>query len=208
MKTIVNYLVRMLPYILLALPMVLLVRILLNRGRKKRGEKTSLWHEAGVCLFVLFLVGLASLTVIPRFSFGMEIGLLGSDRPGRLNLIPGMVFLDTWRESVVGGHWLYFWINFVGNIVMFMPIGFAIPLLWREISFRKTVLLAFAGSLLIEICQYPQGRGSDLDDLWLNTLGAILGYLLFALCNKRLAPFFERWKRADTPSDVDSKLRR
>lgn len=98
---------------------------------------------------------------------------------GEINLIPGKVFIDTWRESMVGGYWLYFAINFIGNICLFVPIGFCVPLLWNKSSLPKTLLVGFLISLFIELCQLPQARGTDIDDLWINTLGAMIGYLLY-----------------------------
>ena len=36
----------------------------------------------------------------------------------------------------------------------------------------------------MNFCQLPLDRGTDIDDLWLNTLGAALGYLVFLLCRR------------------------
>lgn len=70
-----------------------------------------------------------------------------------------------------------------------MPIGFFPPLLWRGAGFRRTLLIGFSSSLFIEICQLPQPRVSDIDDIWLNTLGAAAGLCVFMFV-KRLAPEF------------------
>ena len=64
----------------------------------------------------------------------------------------------------------YFLINFLGNIIMFMPFGLFIPYLWG-ISGKKTILIGFSSSLFIEFCQLFLSRGTDVDDLILNTLG-------------------------------------
>ena len=39
-------------------------------------------------------------------------------------------------------------------------------------------------SLCIELLQLPQARGTDIDDLWLNMLGALIGYLIYILLSK------------------------
>lgn len=189
MARIASYLLNMLPYMLCALPAVLLIRFVHCRLRVGRG-RTTVWHELGVCLFALSLVGLLSQTCLPKLEFsGGGIGVVGGSAAGRLNLIPGMVFVDTWRESVVGGYLPYLLINLVGNLCLFLPFGFFLPLLWRGMSLRRCALCALALSLLIELCQFPQARGTDIDDLWLNTLGAVLGFLLCALL-RRCAPRF------------------
>ena len=41
------------------------------------------------------------------------------------------------------------------------------------------MLSGFLISLAIELAQYPLERGTDIDDLWLNTLGALLGWAVY-----------------------------
>lgn len=76
-------------------------------------------------------------------------------------------------------------LNLVGNIICFMPYGFVIPVLSvRCRSFFKILLLSFLASLTVESIQLVSKLGSfDVDDIMLNTLGGVLGYLLFRICN-------------------------
>ena len=64
------------------------------------------------------------------------------------------------------------------NIALFIPLGFLLPLLAKP--FRKWYAALGAGfgvSLLIELSQFFTGRGMcDVDDLFTNTLGAMLGW--------------------------------
>lgn len=170
----------MMPYMLCALPAVLLCRWLRVRGLQKRGMASTWQHEVWLCLFLLFAVGLASQTVIPKFEIGADggIGLVGAARM-RINLVPFRIFADS-RASGTG----YFIINFLGNIGIFLPVGFFTALLWERPSFCKSAGAGFLVSLAIELCQLPLDRGTDIDDLWLNTLGAALGYLFFLLLRK------------------------
>ncbi|MFZ3588466.1 VanZ family protein [Bacillus sp. DJP31] len=72
--------------------------------------------------------------------------------------------------------------NFFGNIAAFLPFGFLLPLLWRNISFTKIALYSFSFSLLIEISQFVFRVGAfDVDDMILNTVGGGFGYLMIAL---------------------------
>ncbi len=58
---------------------------------------------------------------------------------------------------------------------------------------NKKVLIV--SSLFIEICQFPQARGTDIDDLWINTLGAIIGYAMYCLFAKTKAKkLFDKFK--------------
>ena len=73
-------------------------------------------------------------------------------------------------------------INIVGNIVMFIPLGFLVPLLdRRHDSFGRIALLGLICSAAIESLQYlTASRSADIDDLMLNTLGAVIGHGLLA----------------------------
>lgn len=73
-------------------------------------------------------------------------------------------------------------LNITGNILLFSPIGFAVPLFWdRWRSFKKVLLLGLAVTLFIEIIQLFIGRSTDVDDVILNTIGVLLGYGIFSL---------------------------
>lgn len=66
------------------------------------------------------------------------------------------------------------------NIVLFLPLGFLLPLIWPENDRLGRVLLFGAAlSLVIELSQLLNIRSTDIDDLLLNTFGALFGLLLF-----------------------------
>lgn len=76
------------------------------------------------------------------------------------------------------------WIsNLFGNVLAFLPMGFFFPLLFRKFNgFWKTVGAVFLATTSVEILQFVTRVGSfDVDDIILNTLGGILGYLLFVI---------------------------
>jgi glycopeptide antibiotics resistance protein len=69
--------------------------------------------------------------------------------------------------------------NLLGNLLMFMPMGMALPVLFDK-KFNKlwkVVAFVIALVLIIETIQFITFTGSaDIDDLILNTIGAIIGY--------------------------------
>ncbi|KWW17539.1 MULTISPECIES: VanZ family protein [Peribacillus] len=69
--------------------------------------------------------------------------------------------------------------NIAGNIVGFIPFGFLLPLLSKRISrLRSIVFATFGLSFTYEVLQLLFVLGSfDIDDLILNTLGGVIGYL-------------------------------
>lgn len=144
--------------------------------RKKR--KFSPLKEIGLLLFAVFLSGLLSQAILPRFILqnGTFVPATGGEHT--TNFIPFRVFGYTFSELFLHRNFTPFLINFLGNILLFCPIGFCLPLFWG-FSEKQTLLLGFSLSLFIEICQLFQPRSSDVDDLILNTLGVFLGLLLF-----------------------------
>lgn len=76
-------------------------------------------------------------------------------------------------------------LTYVLNIVMFMPFGFLLPLIWKRLrKFRKVFSAGFCFSLLIEITQLFNHRLSDIDDLLMNTAGACIGWLLWLVFHR------------------------
>lgn len=99
------------------------------------------------------------------------------------NLIPFRMMAHDWRT---GGTSLA--VNFVGNLVVFLPLGFLLPLVrTRPTRAWQAALAGLAVSGSIELTQYLSGRRvADVDDLILDTTGTLLGYgALFAFRRAR-----------------------
>lgn len=77
-------------------------------------------------------------------------------------------------------------INLVGNVVMFIPLGFFLPRVFPKLRRLWKTLLATGLSIsLIEIVQLFTLLGScDIDDLILNLIGAALGFWIWKLTCK------------------------
>ena len=197
MRYIIGFLGRMLPYIVIIAPGYAVVRFLILRGRGEKGEKVNPYHETGLFLFVLFLAGLASVTVIPKTELtadGLRFVLDGSHRTA---LLPFRFICYSYRDMVEKHDFYGLLIGVLGNVVMFMPFGFFPPLLWR-VSGRKAVAVGFLSSLAVELTQLFLPRWTDVDDLILNTLGAALGLLLYRLLRRRFPGFTDRFSGRKT----------
>ena len=74
-------------------------------------------------------------------------------------------------------------INFFGNVILFLPLGFLPPLMWKWA--RKlpwTLLFSIAVMTAVEVLQMLLRVGvCDVDDLILNVTGATIGYGFFAI---------------------------
>lgn len=71
-------------------------------------------------------------------------------------------------------------INISGNIIIFLPLGFLFPIIYNKFKkFSKILILLVSISLFIEFIQFFIGRSVDIDDIILNTIGGILGFLFY-----------------------------
>lgn len=66
------------------------------------------------------------------------------------------------------------------NILLFIPLGFLMPFIRRKkCSIANVLLNAFAFTFFIEISQLFNNRRTDIDDIILNTLGAVIGFAMY-----------------------------
>ena len=78
------------------------------------------------------------------------------------------------------------YINLIGNIVMFIPLGLLLPKVCKPMKQFWTFLLsAIVGIVAMEVLQLLSGLGiCDVDDLILNLFGAMIGYLFYRIFTK------------------------
>jgi len=69
----------------------------------------------------------------------------------------------------------------IGNLVMLLPLGIYIPLLFPRLAgFFKVCIICLSVSVSIELMQLiTNARSTDIDDVILNTSGAIVGYIIY-----------------------------
>ena len=97
-----------------------------------------------------------------------------------------LVFFDSIKLMLDSGDPWLIAKNVLGNVVLFFPFGFLLPIVYKPMRFFRTCLpISFGTSLLIEICQYKFAeRIFDVDDIFLNTIGAILGWIIFKILHR------------------------
>ena len=146
------------------------------------GIMGNLWQsflkKAKIFSWILFIIYLILLNYLLFFSptYGRD-GVLYN-----YNLIPFKTIKNfiIYREYVTAKD-LY--INLLGNIIAFMPMGFFVPILFRnKRSLIKVPLVSGFISLSVETLQYELYVGNfDIDDIILNTIGGFLGYMVFSI---------------------------
>ena len=145
---------------------LILVLVLVSRISGHRPTKVQAFWKLVLALYLAAVYNVAGAPELPYIFPRLNI-----------NLIP---FWD-----ITSGVKAYL-INSGLNILLFIPLGFILPLLWKEFRSRRAMCLTgFLLSLGIELAQLLNYRISDVDDLIMNTLGAFLGYELLMLSSRR-----------------------
>lgn len=123
--------------------------------------------------FVLYLLILFRITVFRSGWYD------NSFFRGHIELIP---FQDIFGY-LFDGRWFDFVYLFFGNILWFVHFGIVCG--EKTQGIWKTLLWTFLLSLTIEVLQFVFSSGySDVEDLILNTLGGVIGFLLYPLIIK------------------------
>ena len=146
-----------------------------------RQKKINVRWETYIYSFVLYLICAYFMTMLPLPSEGYFDAI----PPFReqVQLIPFNCFFETnLLRSPVASAVIVF------NLFLTVPLGVFLRFLF-DFKFGKTMISGFLFSLLCEITQitglffiYPAPyRIFDVDDLIINTLGAVVGYLIFPL---------------------------
>ena len=127
-----------------------------------------------VSLFIFYLI---LLTWVVVFKLQFSIAKLPNIR--NINLIP------FGASAIVNG--AIDIKEIVYNLLIFIPYGLFIHILWEQKSFIKQFAPIIGTSLLFEVVQFVFSiGGSDITDLITNSLGGILGILLAMLLSKLL----------------------
>ncbi|MCU4983017.1 VanZ family protein [Bacillus thuringiensis] len=150
----------------------------------KAKRNISIRHFLWVCIFLFYLslvykvTQIATVWDISRYETWIRVN--------QINL----TLFDTAGST-----------TYLLNIVLFMPLGFLLPTIWPQFKkMKNTVCAGFFFSLAIELNQLLNNRITDIDDLFTNTLGAIIGYLLYSVLFKMIC------KRDEKKFDTNSSL--
>lgn len=131
----------------------------------------------GIVLFLIYLLFLAYFMF-----FSEELGRKAGQNIHSYNF---ELFKEIKRFYIYRNKLGYssFFLNIIGNIVAFIPFGFFRPIIGiRKHSLLRTVSQGFAFSSILEFLQILTLVGSfDVDDIFLNTVGCFLGYILFLI---------------------------
>ncbi len=145
------------------LPCFMYQLILLYEGRKK-GKQFRAVYFIWIYIFLFYIWMVFRVT---------GVGVLGDVIVRRQLALEGNMNLKPFDAVGIG---------YVLNIVMCMPLGFLLPLIWKECRNLKRVTLAgLLFSAAVETSQLLNFRATDIDDLTANVIGTAAGYLLWKI---------------------------
>lgn len=149
-----------------------------------KNKRINIAREIILFIFFVYFLFLLLLTIFKggRIEFSnqfnsfmyREHGLLGI-----INIVPIKETINTFMHSETGMRNSLR--NLIGNILVFMPLGFFMPLLFDKFNNLKKVLkVGCLSSLAIELSQLFVGSNvCDIDDVIYNTLGALAGFICY-----------------------------
>lgn len=179
-----------LPYRSLVLPILVLSAIVVPcwlafRVYRARSAASSLsWRrEALLLIVVAYLSGLAAVTLVPNHP-SREVA---HSTPGIALRPSGASLTCSGATLPEGSRARGFCVrNARGNVLLFIPLGFLLPLVWTGVRLRRALSIAIAVSVGIEVLQYfsralGSQRTADVNDVLLNAFGACIGLALVSL---------------------------
>ncbi len=156
----------------------------------KRNNLTVEWlKEIMKLLFTCYLTGLISLVILPAnfwldFFDGVFLGWWDEMLPifsfGGFNLVPSLI------KALSGEFTIGSWVKtmLIGNIAMFLPLGFFLPFVTERVNRKNIFVVAIAVPFIVELLQMVFGRSFDIDDLICNFIGIVAGFFIgFAIKN-------------------------
>ena len=139
-------------------------------------------HLIATFILIAYSVILIKVMVfkdVPIIRIGSLMLKFGGTQEGPANLVPFKTILPYLlgeKGLLIGA------INLLGNIVLLVPIGFLVPFVFRNMTWKKTLVLAVAAGFFIEGMQVVLHLGIfDIDDVILNAIGVVIGYWAFVI---------------------------
>ena len=164
-------------------PMVIIITVIVSTLRLSyvtRNKKCfCLYKELLGLMFMIYILCLFHVVTFQDVNYGTN------------NFIP---FKEIFRYDVGSYKFIK---NIIGNIIMFIPYGFFASYYLKNRKFGTIAFLTLVVSTTIEFVQMYIGRVFDIDDIILNLVGGIVGFLLFvgldAIKSKLPKVFSSNW---------------
>lgn len=127
---------------------------------KKELTKVQIISAFFLCCWGILVIGLTALSRGSNFTGSLNIDFLSG-------------YISAWNNWSISELQLILF-----NMLMFVPLGFLLPLLWRKAEkLWVSLAISFAVTASLETFQFFTGTGIfELDDLFHNLIGSLFGY--------------------------------
>lgn len=165
-----RYILSVLPVIPIALLVSVAIYVVIYNVLKKKREKPDKAH-----VFVEIMLigwGIMFIYVTQLMSFGNGMG-------ARINMQPLRLFFTAFRygSNNASGVWQFFL-----NIIMFVPLGFLYPIVFKKHrNWHSVLIVSFICTAATELVQLITHRGTDIDDIIANILGGLCGFAVYLI---------------------------
>ena len=185
MNDLLNYAYELLPFVIIPLPFYGAARLIIRRALKKKELTQPPAHEAWLGFLSLYLLVTAVLLLFPNVTVYPD-GTMSLLKDGAENLYVPLDFIFNRIGDFMGGEGILAVIGaLIAPVLLFVPVGFCLSLLWEPL--RKPLypfLIGLGISALFEVIQIFTYRGFCLDCIFLNAVGALCGSLIVKLISK------------------------
>jgi len=146
-------------------PMLIIILVILCSLRitylVTKHKRFQLHKELISLIFIVYILCLFHVVTFQDNNYGLS------------NFIP---FKEIFRYSIGSDKFMK---NVIGNIMLFVPYGFLASYFLDNKKLGVMTVLTLITTLTIETVQYYIGRVFDIDDVILNLIGGIGGFLIF-----------------------------
>lgn len=164
--------------------LIIITMIIETRKSKDIQEKSQIrnfWLKILFIIYLLLLITVLFLNNEYRMGRFENINTFSKEHFETINIIPfstiihyisGLLFNNINKSIVI--------MNFVTNLLLFAPMGFFVPILFKNKikNIKQFVIMMLILTVFVEILQFIIYRGStDIDDIILNIIGAIIVYI-------------------------------
>jgi glycopeptide antibiotics resistance protein len=172
----IDYVIQVLISILIATPLYLLLR---------RPWRFNDKREIPLAIFTIYFICLLGVTLNGVYAMPAEMinsAIQTIHNKIDCNFIPFRTVKTFW----VWGNVEFFIINIISNVIIFIPWGFGLPLLWKKNqNIIRLLSLCLALTVFIEFVQLFIQRKTDIDDVILNFLGGCIGAVIYFAVAKK-----------------------
>lgn len=159
LETLTDAITKVWPMLTIFLVIIITIRLAYIRINK---EKFVFYREFINLVFVIYILLLYQLLTSTELN-----------KASGLNIVP---FTEIFRYEI--GSTLFMF-NVIGNILIFVPFGYFVSGYVKATRFSHILVISVISSLTVELVQLQIGRSFDIDDIILNVIGSIIGFLLF-----------------------------